>query len=242
MLLIRKRTFFCVFSAICCVICLFLFFCSRNESGILSVFAAETATPPTVIIDPGHGGEDGGAVSVDGVQESRINLEIALRCHDLFRLCGQRSLLTRSEDVSIHTEGDTIQGRKASDIRNRTALVNAAEHAVLLSIHQNSLPSSPVTRGAQVFWNRIEGAELLAKLLQDTLNNCINPERPKQARQIDPTIYLPNHVTVPAVLIECGFLTNETETAMLQQPQHQKILAAAITAGCLRALSAEEKS
>lgn len=238
---IGKRAVGIFLLACCCIMGLSMYAWSRAEiTPAFGAFASESDMPPTVVIDPGHGGEDGGAVSPGGVQESHINLAISLRLRDLLRLVGQPTVLIRSEDISVHTEGETIRARKASDIRNRVATVEATENTVLLSIHQNSLPSSPVTHGAQTFWNDGEGAQQLAKVIQDSLNSCINTERPKQAKMIQPTIYLMNHVTAPAVLVECGFLTNEQETALLQQPSHQTKLAAAMTAGYLRALAGEE--
>lgn len=205
------------------------------------VFAAGEGVPVTVIVDPGHGGEDGGAVSSSGVEESQINLAVSLQVNDLLRLMGQRTVMTRTEDVSICDQGlDTIRQRKASDLKNRVALVNGTENAVLLSIHQNSLPSSPVTHGAQVFWNRQEGAEALAMLVQDSLNGTINAGNEKHAKQIPPTIYLMKNITAPGIIVECGFLSNGSETQRLQDPAYQRKLAAAVTAGCLRCLSGEE--
>lgn len=239
-LLIRKRLFVSV--VLCCFASLVLSAAlwSRYEDARVPAFAPSDGSPVTVVVDPGHGGEDGGAVSPDGVTESRLNLEVSLRVNDLLRFSGQKTLLTRAEDVSIHTEGETIRARKASDIRNRVALVNGTENAVLLSIHQNSLPSSPVTHGAQVFWNGQEGAEALAKVMQDSLNGSINAGNEKQPKKIPQTIYLMKHVTAPAVLVECGFLSNQTETGLLQQPAYQMKLAAAVTAGFLRAMAGEE--
>ena len=207
----------------------------------IPVFAALEEDPPaTVVIDPGHGGEDGGAVSPEGVAESQINLAVALRVNDLLRFAGQRTAMTRTEDVSIHTEGDTIRARKASDIRSRVALVNGMDHAILLSIHQNSLPSSTVTHGAQVFWNAEEGAEDLAKVVQDSLNRCVNVGNEKHPKPIPATIYLMSHAEAPAILVECGFLSNAEETVCLQEPSYQTKLAAAIAAGYLRRLAGEE--
>lgn len=206
----------------------------------VSVFAPAEKGAITWVVDAGHGGEDGGAVSETGVTESRLNLEIALRVNDFLRFTGQRTVLTRSGEDALHTEGETIRARKGSDIRNRVARVNETENAVLVSVHQNSLPSSPVTHGAQVFWNRQEGGEILARLVQDALNGAVNTDNEKQPRKIADTIYLMKNVTAPAVLVECGFLSNAAETALLQEPSHQTILAAAITAGCLRCLAGEE--
>ena len=196
-------------------------------------FAAQGETMVTVIVDPGHGGVDGGASTADGVLERDLNLEVAQRVRDLLCLTGQRAVLTRTTEEDLHTEGDTIRERKVSDTRNRVALVNGTENGLLLSIHQNSLPSSPATRGAFVFWNRVAGAEDLAKALQDALNGSVNQGNEKEARQIPDSVYLMNHVTAPGVLVECGFLSNPAEAAALQDPAYQTRLAVAITAGVL---------
>lgn len=199
------------------------------------VFQAREDVPPvTVVIDPGHGGEDGGAVSPGGVAEAQINLDVSLRLNDLLRFAGQRTSLTRREDVMLCGEGlDTIRQRKSSDLKNRVRIVESTENAVLLSIHQNSLPSSPVTHGAQVFWNRQEGAEPLAEGIQAALNLGINAGNEKRPRQIPDTIYLMKNISAPGVLVECGFLSNGPETERLQEPSYQLRLAAAIAAGYL---------
>ncbi len=243
MILIQKRTlilcgcfFFCL-SAVLIHTC----FSTANPINLPVFSSARVDLVSTVIIDPGHGGEDGGAVSSDGtVCESNLNLSVAQRVNDLLRFFGQPTLMTRTEDISIHTEGNTIKARKASDIQNRTALVNRTEAAVLLSIHQNSLPSSPITHGAQAFWNRENGAENLALQIQNSLNTAINSDRPKQPRLIPESIYLMNHVQAPAVLVECGFLSNREDTLQLQESSYQTKLAAAITSGYLRCMSGEE--
>lgn len=220
------------------VCCFFMAFAAVLWTGhglAVPVFSAGESTPLTWVIDPGHGGEDGGAVASDGiVAESQLNLEIALRVQDLMAFLGQESVMTRSEDISIHSSSaKSAREKKVSDLHNRVALVNETKNAVLLSIHQNSLPSSPVTHGAQVFWNSREGAGDLAQSVQDALNLTINPGNEKHTKKIPGTIYLMKNVTAPAVLVECGFLSNPEETQQLRQPAHQLRLAASITAGCL---------
>ena len=214
-------------------------------TGLPVISAFSTAEKPhvTVVIDPGHGGEDGGAVSPGGVQESHINLALSKRLRDLLCFAGIPTVMTREEDVTICDEGlGTIRARKTSDIRNRVAIVNGTENAVLLSIHQNSLPSSTVTHGAQVFWNQQEGAKELAEAIQTSLNGAINVGNEKHTKQIPPTVYLMKHVTVPAVLVECGFLTNQEETRRLQDETYQRALAVSIAAGYLRGTSEGELS
>ena len=201
--------------------------------------AAETAAayrPETVyIIDPGHGGEDGGAVAADGTVESGVNLAIALRLREVLRFCGCPCVMTREEDVSIYSPGcETLRQKKASDLKNRVALVNGQEGAILVSVHQKCLPSVPTVHGAQVFYNRTEGAEALAQSVQETLNQAANPEKGKAPARISDTIYLMKNVTAPAVLIECGFLSNPQETKKLKTADYQRTLAAAMAAGLLR--------
>ena len=221
----------------------FVFHALTTGLPVISAFSAAEKPPETVVIDPGHGGEDGGAVSPGGVQESHINLAVSKQLRDLLRFAGVPTAMTREEDVTICDEGlGTIRARKASDIRNRVAIVNGTENAVLLSIHQNSLPSSTVTHGAQVFWNQQEGAEALAEAIQTSLNGSINVGNEKHTKQIPPTVYLMNHVTVPAVLVECGFLTNQEETRRLQDETYQRALAVSIAAGYLRGTSEGELS
>lgn len=205
------------------------------QGGAVPVFQpGDSDIPVTVVIDPGHGGEDGGAVSPGGVEESHINLAVSLRVSDLLRFTGQRTRLTRSEDVTTSDEGlDTLRQRKSSDLKNRVRFVEETENALLLSIHQNSLPSSPVTHGAQVFWNRQEEAEGLAEQVQEALNQSINAGNEKHPRPIPDSIYLMKHITAPGILVECGFLSNGPETERLQDPSYQLRLATAIVAGYL---------
>ena len=234
MLIVLRRRWLWGVGLVCCVV--------LGMAGILwaghrvedvPAFAAQGETMVTVIVDPGHGGVDGGASTADGVLERDLNLEVARRVRDLLCLTGQPTVLTRTTEEDLHTEGDTIRERKVSDTRNRVALVNGTENGLLLSVHQNSLPSSPATRGAFVFWNRVAGAEDLAKALQDALNGSVNQGNEKEARQIPDSVYLMNHVTAPGVLVECGFLSNPAEAAALQDPAYQTRLAVAITAGVL---------
>lgn len=140
---------------------------------VLSALAVSFALPPKAaqtsgaaavgntvwVIDAGHGGEDGGAVGADGSRESDINLAIARRLEGLLIFLGEETRMTRTDDRSIHSEGAaTLREKKRSDLKNRVALVNGTQGAILVSIHQNSLPSSKRTHGAQVFYG-IEGGK-----------------------------------------------------------------------------------
>lgn len=187
---------------------------------------------PVYLIDPGHGGEDGGAVAADGTTESALNLEIALRLRDILRFCGRPTAMTRSEDAAIYSPGmETLRQKKASDLKNRVSMANQLEKGVLISIHQNALPQSPSVHGAQVFYNTVSGAEEIADRIQQQLNEVINLHKAKESKPIPDSIYLMKHTEIPAVLVECGFLSNGEETILLRQAAHQKKLSLAIAAG-----------
>lgn len=199
------------------------------------VFLAERGSGAwTVVIDAGHGGEDGGAVAADGTVESTINLAVAQRLEALLRFLGYETRMTRTEDTAIYSEGaETLREKKASDLKNRVRLVNETPNAVLLSIHQNSLPSSRSVRGAQAFYAGTEGSAALAEAIQAALNTAINTEKARSCKAIDTSVYLMKHVERPAVLIECGFLSNAEETLELQREDYQRKLAVTVTAGFL---------
>ena len=240
MIVIRKRDLLLV--TLCCLVFVCASCCILRDFDpeTASTFALESGSPVTVVVDAGHGGEDGGAVSRDGAEESHLNLAVALRLDALLRFSGTQTVLTRREDISICDEGlDTIRKRKASDLQNRVKLVNETENSVLISIHQNSLPSSPVTHGAQVFWNTQPGAQELAASIQDVLNTSVNSGNEKKPKSIPQSIYLTKHAQAPSVVVECGFLSNSDEAARLQQPLYQTRLALSVAAGYIRCLKGE---
>lgn len=175
-----------------------------------------------LIVDPGHGGEDGGAVSCSGISESQINLEISLRVNDLLHLLGHPTVMTRSQDVSIHTQGDTIAQRKVSDIKNRVKLVNETPNGLLLSIHQNLFTDGKYS-GAQVFYSPAGESKLLAESMQQALIVQLNRESHRCIKPAD-SVYLMQHINCTGILVECGFLSNSQEEAKLQTPEYQKRL------------------
>lgn len=210
--------------------------------GNVSAFSAQSQgnSSRIVVVDPGHGGEDGGAVAQDGTVESGLNLEVAQRLNDLLLFMGQETVMTRDSDISIYTEeAKTVHDRKVSDLKNRVKIVNSLDNSVLLSIHQNTLPGSSKTHGAQVFFNGVAGGDVLAKSMQACLNSIINVGNEKVAKRIPDTIYLAKNVTAPAVIVECGFLSNSGDTASLKSARHQITLAVAVTAGYFTAEDSE---
>jgi len=180
----------------------------------------------TIIIDPGHGGVDGGATSCTGVLESQFNLQIGLRLRDMFHFLGHDVRMIRTEDISVYTEGDTIARKKMSDLKERVRMVKETENAVLLSIHQNNFPDSQYS-GGQVFYPNTQGSQMLAKCLQSAFVTYLNPGSRRQEKKCS-GVYLMEHIACPGVLIECGFLSNPEEEAKLRSEDYQKQLCAVI--------------
>lgn len=188
-----------------------------------------------LVLDAGHGGEDGGAVSLTGVPESQINLAIVLKLRDVLGLYGVDPILLREEDVSLHDGGaNTLREKKRSDLKNRTAAIEKAEGASLLSIHQNTYPGSRC-RGTHVFYAPTQGSQALAEHFQNSIKAALQPENQRAAKQIPDNVYIMNHISCPAVLIECGFLTNPEEEALLRDEDYQRKLAAVVAAAWLTA-------
>ena len=184
------------------------------------------------VIDAGHGGEDGGAVSCSGVKESRINLDIALRLNDMLHLLGAETVMIRKADVSVHTSGNSIGARKASDLRERVRIVNSMENSILISIHQNYFTQSQYS-GAQMFYNDQAGAMELAKSLQDSFLSTINRGSNRQSKEVD-GIYLLENIQRPGILVECGFLSNPQEEALLRTGEYQKKICCVIATTLVR--------
>ena len=184
-----------------------------------------------IIVDAGHGGEDGGAVSADGLRESEVNLAVALRLDQLLGLCGIPAKLTRdSESIAYPDSAKSTRQRKRADQEYRAALIRGTENAVLLSIHQNKYPSTG-PRGAQVFYGSAEGSEDFAKSMQGMLALLCGDRR--KAAPISEDIYLMHQAACPAILVECGFLSNPEELALLKTDAYRTKLALALAGGCL---------
>ena len=198
---------------------------SRNSS--VAVSSSDGIKNRTVvIIDAGHGGEDGGAISCSGVFESQINLQIAQKLNHIMHLFGWKTYMIRKEDVSVYTEGTTLSQKKVSDLKERVRIVNSMPRAVLISIHQNHYSDSRYW-GAQVFFAPSDGSKLLAESIQNNFLSTINSESRRNIKPAD-GIYLMQHCTCAAVLVECGFLSHFEEEAMLRNPVYQQNLSAII--------------
>ena len=188
-------------------------------------FAPQRIPDVTLIIDPGHGGEDGGAVSPGGTVESHINLQISLRLAALLDIYGIPYNLLRDSDRSLHSDScKTLREKKVSDLRNRVSAIESTPNAIVMSIHQNIFSNSRY-HGAHVFFSAHPESLSFAQTVQSTLKQALDPENNRIPAQIPDSVYLMKHITCPAVLVECGFLSNPEEEALLKTVEHQTKLA-----------------
>lgn len=192
-------------------------------------------TVETIILDAGHGGADGGAVAADGTAESGINLAVALRLREVFALLGRETVMTRTDEGSLaDADSETLRQQKVSDTKNRVALINSVANGQLISLHQNTLAGHPEVHGAQVFFGKVEGSSARAAAVQQTLNETVNVGNEKTAKPIGSDVYIMSHAQCPAILVECGFLSNEAEAARLMTEEYQTVLALSIAGGYLQ--------
>lgn len=208
-------------------VCIFLgtaYLGSEVTSAVAQRFPVERLH--TVVIDAGHGGEDGGASSRSGRPESTYNLEIALRLRDLFHLLGYRTKMIRVRDESVYTTGSTIAEKKVSDLKERVRTVNETDHAFLVSIHQNMFSDSRY-HGAQVFYGPGGDSKAVAEQLQTSICQLLNPGSNRKCKKAD-GIYLMQHIYCTGILVECGFLSNPEEEALLRTKEYQQKLACVI--------------
>ena len=188
-----------------------------------------------IVIDPGHGGEDGGATSCTGRMESEYNLAISKKLDDLLHLLGYQTRMTLTSDASIYTPCDTIARKKISDLKERVRIVNETPGAVFISIHQNQFSDSRYS-GAQVFYAKTDGSKELGQKLQSELVTALNPGSNRKSKPIS-GVYLMENIQCTGVLIECGFLSNPREEAKLRNAEYQKKLCCVIGATLSQQLS-----
>lgn len=189
-------------------------------------------TTPTVIIDAGHGGFDGGAVAKDGTVEKDINLQISLKVSKMLQYNGYDVIMTRDGDTGTEDdENAAIASRKKSDLSNRLSLMKNNPDAIYVSIHLNKFTTS-AANGAQVFYTKnYDEARLLAESVQSKIIELIQPENTRVVKQGTSSTYLLKNAAVPAIIVECGFLSNHLELEKLKTEDYQSQMAFAIVCG-----------
>lgn len=225
----KRRVLFYLFTLF-----LLVFLCGILKATVLS--EQEAFLPSvgrTVIIDAGHGTPDGGAVGNTGVLEKDLNLSVAQALQRLFESNGTNVLLTRSDDNGIYDVSGSIKNKKVSDIKNREELIEKSDADIFISIHMNKFPQTQYS-GPQVFFSaNNKNSEILAECIQESMIKALNPEKKREIKKADQSIYLLKSPKIPAVLVECGFLSNEKEEKMLIDKNYQRHLAWAMYCGVI---------
>ncbi len=191
----------------------------------------ETSSSNCIVVDAGHGGEDGGTVGDGNVLEKDLNLEVSVILYDLLKINGTKVIMTRTEDKMLYDRYDNYNGKKKMyDLRARVETANETENAILISIHMNSYPD-PSCSGAQVYYskNHSESYNIAGKI-QTSIASHLQKDNDRKIKAASSNIYLLDKCNCPAVLIECGFLSNKDETKMLCDPEYRKKLACTVFA------------
>lgn len=212
------------------MVCILLSACALFSSAGCARSASGIPQEGTVLIDPGHGGFDGGAVAEDGTPEKHLNLAIATCLRDFLYVCGVPVEMTRTSDMGLENPTSTsIREKKVSDMRNRLSMYNEA--SLVIAIHQNQF-SVPKYDGTQVFYSTNHcNSAILAESIRGSVIEWVQPQNSRQLKPATDGIYLLYHTEVPAVLVECGFLSNPEEREQLKTPAYQQQLAFAVAAG-----------
>jgi len=182
----------------------------------------------TIVIDPGHGGRDPGKVGVNGALEKDINLAISLKLRDLLEENGINVIMTRTEDEGLYSESDS--NKKRADLNKRIEIINSSNPLFAISIHQNSFTQESV-KGAQVFYySQSDQGKKLAVILQEQIKEYLKDGNHRKAKA-NTNYYMLKHTSCPLVIVECGYLSNQREAALLTDPEYQDKMARAIYLG-----------
>lgn len=212
------------------------FFTARAVNARAREAAAEPSPPPTVVLDAGHGGVDGGAKGVNGALEKDLNLSVVLLLADLFREAGVEVVLTRSDDsLPITEEQDRSGHRKRWDVNNRIAFTRLYPDALFVSVHMNWFPVEKYS-GLQVWYAKTPGSFELAESIRRRVVADLQPDNKRQSKQADGSIRLLDSAASTAVLVECGFLSNAAECEKISSPAYQRELSFSIFCGIMETI------
>ena len=209
-----------------------------REAAIYTTAKATLKKEITVVLDSGHGGIDPGKIAADGTLEKDLNLAIALQLQKYLEAADINVVMTRTTDIGLYEENSS--GKKAQDMKNRVALMEESNADLVVSIHQNSYSDSSI-HGAQVFYytTSAEG-KALAETLQEILVTELDPDNHRKAKAND-NYYLLKKTACPIVIVECGFLSNPNEAALLKSEGYQDQLAWVLHLGILQYINTQYK-
>jgi N-acetylmuramoyl-L-alanine amidase len=236
----RRISFLFTFSALCILIVSVTYFAGEHITGAGGDrdAAALPKSTVTVIIDAGHGGRDGGASTEDGVLEKHLNLAVAKKVQALLSLADVNVVMTRESDIMLAS--DDSEHKKRDDLNARLHMADAYENCIFVSIHMNKFPVAKYS-GLQVYYSKNHAqSALLAEAVQGGAAAFLREGNSRTTKAADDSIYILHNIKVPAVLVECGFLSNPEEAELLQTEEYQNKLALVISAAILEHLESAE--
>lgn len=219
--------------ALACVFALVWFFSKDVSVSVPASSKVQTKEDKKIIVlDAGHGGIDGGCVSVNGAAEKGINLSIVQTLRDSLDILGFEVVCTREDDRSIHDSGvEGIAKQKISDMNNRLDIINRYDDALVLSVHQNQYVDKRYS-GAQMFYAKDnDDSRRLAECMKKQFVALLQPDNDRETKPVGKEMYLIHNAKNPALMIECGFLSNEQEAKLLESADYQKKVAFTILTG-----------
>lgn len=229
-MVISLKKLVCVLLLIVCALMFLISTFSAYSS--LTTFASQNENNVTIVIDPGHGGEDGGAVAEDGTLEKNLNLSIAMKLKTVFIQNGFNVITTRETDEAIYDDGiESLRDKKTSDMKNRLAIFNDNPNNVIISIHQNKFEQSKYY-GTQIFYSGNNSQSLvLAENIKQSVVSLLQADNTREIKEADKSIYLLYNSENPAVIVECGFISNQNELNLLKNDEYQGEMALTIFNG-----------
>lgn len=201
------------------------------------VFSVNTNKSFCVVLDAGHGSPDGGAVGINGTEEKDINLKIVLKLREILESRGINVILTRSGDSGIYdSDAKTIHEMKLSDMRNRLSIINSSGADLFISVHMNSHTTSQ-PHGLHIFYSKNHPeAETAANAVQNHIAELTGAQT-HTVKTASDTLYLMKNPVPPAILAECGFLSNPEEESLLNDDKYQSKIAFALASAVFDLIS-----
>ncbi len=229
---------FCALFLCCTLLCSSLF-CFTDAKLTLQDTEAQESDSPIIILDAGHGGEDGGATGTNGVLEKDLNLSLTRMLADLLRAAGCTVIETRTEDKLLYAAGTQKGHKKQGDLSNRLKFTESYPNSVFISIHMNTFPT-PDCKGAQVWYSPNNAASKeWASAVQASVKQYLQPENNRKIKAATSSIYILKHAQAPAILVECGFLSTPEDCERLCNEDYQRALALVLFTAICEKLQAQ---
>ena len=239
----RYIAFFVLFCILFSALTAFFIWCGATFVRHRGTSAEDAAAPsrPIIVIDAGHGGEDGGASGEDGTKEKDLNLLVAQSLADILTAAGYDVRMTRTDDRLLYDlYGDLTDytgHKKTYDLRNRLRFTEEAGADLLLSIHMNKFPQ-PQYSGLQVYYSpTAPESRTVAEVIRSYTKLYLQPENERETKAATSSIYLLHRIQRPAVMVECGFLSNVEELSRLKDDTYRRQLALVIACAAAESLS-----